>query len=137
MALSIFHLDGQDIAVSYISESEVFSGVICEVYTIPSANGKYDLGVIYIDAGKETPLQRVLKGSKTVEGHISGKGKLLINQGSDDEVVYEVSDDMSEPFQIEVKVGQTMKWIANPESKLTVYEICYPPYEDGRYENLE
>ncbi len=29
-----------------------------------------------------------------------------------------------------------MQWQADPNSPLEAYEICYPPYQDGRYENL-
>jgi hypothetical protein len=29
-----------------------------------------------------------------------------------------------------------MQWFADDDSSLTAYEICYPPYEDGRYENI-
>ncbi|MBN1374267.1 hypothetical protein JW962_02955 [Candidatus Dojkabacteria bacterium] len=63
MTLSTFNWDGQDRVIRYISKSEVVPGVTCEVYTVPSANGEYDLGIIRIDAGSETPLQRVLSGS--------------------------------------------------------------------------
>ena len=40
------------------------------------------------------------------------------------------------PFSIDVKVGDTMQWKADLNSRLVVYEVCYPPYADGRYENL-
>jgi hypothetical protein len=37
--------------------------------------------------------------------------------------------------EVIVKVGETMQWVA-AESGLTFYEICEPPYIDGRFENL-
>jgi len=30
-----------------------------------------------------------------------------------------------------------MQWEADKEADLVAYEICFPPYEDGRYENLK
>lgn len=35
-----------------------------------------------------------------------------------------------------VKVDQVMQWHANGYSDLIFYEICEPPYQDGRFENL-
>jgi len=40
------------------------------------------------------------------------------------------------PLLIEVSIGEIMQWEADKESDLHVFEVCYPPYEDGRYENL-
>lgn len=35
--------------------------------------------------------------------------------------------------------GVTTKdlWEADPDSSLMAYEVCFPPYEDGRYENID
>ena len=30
-----------------------------------------------------------------------------------------------------------MQWEADKDSDLVAYEICFPPYEDGRYQNIE
>jgi hypothetical protein len=38
-------------------------------------------------------------------------------------------------LEVEVKIGETMQWQAAPDSDLEVYEICFPPYADGRFEN--
>lgn len=43
--------------------------VDCEVYSFEGDNEK-DLGIIKVKVGGKTPLQRVLKGQRTVEGHI-------------------------------------------------------------------
>ena len=29
-----------------------------------------------------------------------------------------------------------MQWEASKNSNLVFYEVCYPPYQDGRFENL-
>ena len=34
-------------------------------------------------------------------------------------------------------IGEIMQWQADKDSPLVAYEICIPPYEDGRYENIE
>lgn len=38
--------------------------------------------------------------------------------------------------EITVNIGDVMQWEAAPDSSLVAYEICYPPYEEGRYEEL-
>lgn len=37
--------------------------------------------------------------------------------------------------EVAVSIGQLMQWTAGPEG-LVYYEICEPPYQDGRFENL-
>ncbi len=37
--------------------------------------------------------------------------------------------------EVEVKIGECMQWEAM-EDGLVFYEICYPPYKEGRYENI-
>ena len=94
------------------------------------------LGIIKIKPGSKTPLQRVLKGDRTIEGYISGKGKLTITKQDGKQERYVAGEKISEPIVVTVEVGSTMQWEADKESGLTAYEICFPPYEKGRYENL-
>jgi len=51
--------------------------------------------------------------------------------------VYIADGESEEPIVVTVGVGEIMQWKADKESGLAVYEICFPPYEDGRYENLK
>ncbi|HOI97155.1 MAG TPA: hypothetical protein PLA19_01470 [Candidatus Pacearchaeota archaeon] len=39
-------------------------------------------------------------------------------------------------MKIGVKIGETMQWQADDDSDLEVYDVCYPPYETGRFQNL-
>ncbi len=39
-------------------------------------------------------------------------------------------------FSVVIEVGQIMQWQADKKCELIAYEVCYPPYEDGRYKNL-
>lgn len=50
--------------------------------------------------------------------------------------VDQVGGDVRE-FVIDVQIGEQMQWAAEPESDLVFAEVCFPPYEDGRYENIE
>ena len=43
----------------------------------------------------------------------------------------------SEPCAIDVNVGDSMQWTAGSEEVLEFQEVCIPPYEDGRFENLD
>lgn len=128
-----FNFEGQEQAVSFIETTHVVDGVNCEVYSFVDDNTK-DLGIIKIDPNKKTPLQKILKGDKTVEGYISGKGKLTITRldGNKDEFVAD-----GKPFISEVNIGELMQWESDIDSDLEAFEICYPPYEDGRFENIE
>jgi hypothetical protein len=42
-------------------------------------------------------------------------------------------------FEKLVSKGELMQWQAAHDAKdlLVAYEICYPPYEDGRFKNVE
>ena len=133
--MASFNYQGQEQKVSYIETMQVTNGVECEVYTFPEDPSK-DLGIIRIEPGKKTPLQKVLKGEKTVEGYISGKGKLTITHPDDTETVFRVDGSTQEPVIVTVNIGETMQWEADKDSDLVAFEICIPPYEDGRFENV-
>lgn len=133
--LNSFEFDGKPQLVSFVETMKVTTGVECDVYTFDGDNTK-DLGVIRIEPGRKTPLQRVLKGDRTIEGYISGKGKLIITKPDSTQEEHLANDDIPKPFTVPVAIGETMQWQADKDSSLVAYEICFPPYEDGRYENL-
>jgi len=112
--------------------TQVKTGVICHVYSFPDDDSK-DFGVIEVKKGFKTPLQKVLGGTKTVEIFASGKGILTITspRGTIMEYHYPNNPDTN----IEIAIGETMQWEALEE--LEFYEICYPPYEEGRFQNLD
>jgi hypothetical protein len=35
-----------------------------------------------------------------------------------------------------ISIGDIIQWRADDNSDLEVYEICFPPYEPGRFKNL-
>lgn len=127
-----FNFEGQEQAVSFIETTHVVDGVICEVYSFVDDDTK-DLGIIKISPSKKIPLQKVLKGEKTIEGYISGKGKLTITKpdGKQEEFVADGS-----PLTAIVNIGELMRWEADPDLDLVAFEICFPPYEDGRFKNI-
>lgn len=47
---------------------------------------------------------------------------------------YEVNELTPLPFEIAVMINDVMQWQA--DSDLVLYEICFPPYEDGRFQNF-
>jgi len=114
---------------------EVFPGVICDVYIHPETKER-DLGVITIKQGAKTFPQKVQRGIETIEGYMSGRGKLIIVKPSGDKLVFNVGPE-DEGFSHTVEIGDTMQWQASKDEDLMVFEICYPPYDDGRFENLE
>lgn len=131
-----FEFEGMNLPVDYVKSTKVTDGVTCDEYKF-WGDTKKDLGIIKIDAGFKTPLQKVLGGTKTIEGYISGAGKITINRVGGSTEVITVEDKPNEYLSIIVDVGDTMQWEAEANSSLVVFEVCYPPYSDGRFQNLE
>lgn len=131
-----FSFEGKEQPVSFIETMHVADGVDCDVFAFVGDSSK-DLGVIKISPGSKTPLQKVLKGERTVEGYISGKGKLTIIKTDGSQKVYVAGGESKEPIVVTVGIGEQMQWEADKDSNLMAYEICFPPYEDGRFENLK
>jgi mannose-6-phosphate isomerase-like protein (cupin superfamily) len=132
--LDKFEFENASQSVEFVETINVVDGVKCDVYKFNGDNTK-DLGIINIGPGKKTPLQKVLSGEKTIEGYVSGNGKLVIKRNNGEEEVHEVKDGDS-PLSVDIEVGETMQWEASPDSKLVAYEVCIPPYEPGRFKNL-
>jgi hypothetical protein len=130
--LGSFKFEGVEQPVSFIESMLVTTGVACDVYSFISDDTK-DLGIIRIKAGCKTPLQKVLKGERTIEGYISGNGKLTITKTDGSKVEYPAT---GKELIVTVRIGELMQWQAAADSELVAYEICFPPYTDGRYENL-
>ena len=129
-----FSFEGKVQPVSFVETLHVADGVECDVYKFAGDLTK-DLGIIRVNPGKKTPLQKVLKGDRTVEGYISGKGKLTITKPDGKEEVHIADGESKEPV-VSVEIGEILQWEADTYADFVAYEICFPPYEDGRYENL-
>ena len=86
---------------------------------------------MHVQSGSRTPLQKVLQGDQTIEGFMFGKGTLTVKAAEGTVREYNYPGDQE---QVVVDVGQTMQWHAKED--LTFYELCWPPYQDGRYQNL-
>ncbi len=133
--LETFAHNNQTLPIQFIERTEVTSGVVCDVYKFINENEK-DLGIITISPGKKTPKQLILDGEKTVEGYVSGKGKLYVRKKDQLESIYEVGGNQTVNFSIELKKGDSRQWLASNGDELCVYEICYPPYQDGRFKTI-
>ncbi len=132
--LTSFKFDGETLQVNFIETLAVKDGVECDVYSFVDDESK-DLAIVTVKAGYKTPLQRILLGEKTIEGFCKGVGVLTVtdNKGQQKQYSYETTD----AGETEVLIGQTMQWYANSDSDLVFYEVCWPPYADGRFENIE
>ena len=132
--LSSFVFEGRSLKVKFVESMEVKTGVSCDVYEFEGDESK-DLAIVVVDKGCKTPLQRVLQGEKTIEGYGGGVGTLTITRPTGEKKAYEVGNSKDQ-FSVSVAIGELMQWQASPDSKLMFYEICYPPYKDGRFQNL-
>lgn len=133
--LKEFEFEGNSQPVIFIETEQVGDGVECDVYTFSEDPSK-DLGIIRIESKSEAPLQRVLQGTRTVEGHLSGEGQLTITRIEGNKEVYLFDDRTQKKLSVDVHIGDLMQWQAIGSSRLIAYEICFPPYQDGRYENI-
>jgi hypothetical protein len=130
--LSEFSIDGKVHRVEYVESQVVKQGVTCDIYTFADDASK-DLAVVKVIKGHKTPLQKILGGTQTIEGYIDGKGFLNVTSKDGKTITYSYPDKNTPP-SIEVNIGETMQWTA--ETDITFYEICTPPYKDGRFQNL-
>ena len=133
--ITSFEFEGQVKQLNFVETTHVKPGVDCDVYLFVGDKTK-DLGIIKIQQGNWTPPQEVLLGDRTVEGYVSGKGKLVILRGGKDREEHKVGDNPEEKLSVDVKIGDVMQWQADEDSNLSASEICFPPYADGRYNNL-
>ena len=131
--LTEFIFEGQKLSVKFVETMTVKEGVECDVYTFVD-DGTKDLAIVHVKQGFKTPLQRILRGDKTVEGYVDGKATLTIADANGEPQIYQFGPgQVNQP--VTVTVGQLMQWSAEDEG-LTFYEVCQPPYEEGRFENI-
>jgi hypothetical protein len=133
--LRTFSFEGKEQKVSFVETIHVADGVDCDVYIFPGDKSK-DLGIIKIKPSKKTPLQKVLKGDRTIEAYVYGRGKLIVTRPDGEKVPYEVGGDSSKPLSVTINIGELMQWQAAQESELVASEVCFPPYVLGRYEDI-
>ena len=119
--------------VEFVETQVITDGVECDVYSFENDDAK-DLGIIRIKKGFKTPKQIVLQGDKTIEGFLVGAADLSCGHDSDRETIFSYSDN-SYGSETAIEVGEWMQWSADGDSVL--YEICYPPYKEGRFENQQ
>lgn len=123
------------VKVQYIETQSVKLGVECDVYSIGEDDKTMDLAIVRVQPGHSTPLQLVKSGIRTTEIFTAGSGKLTVTDSEGVSTEHSFTTD-SEPLAIDILVGETMQWTANPEDTLVFYEVCEPPYQDGRFEDL-
>lgn len=131
-----FVVGHENLPVRFNATQKVSEGVECETYKFTGDDTK-DLAIVRVQEGHKTPLQRVLKGTKTIEGFLSGGGVLTVTSVDGRVARYEFNpgDKSTLETEVAVEIGQIMQWEAGEEG-LSFYEICEPPYEDGRFKNL-
>lgn len=124
----------QERPVAYVETIQVKDGVECDTYSFVGDDTQ-DLAIVRVTRGYKTPLQKILKGNKTIEGFLKGEGVLKVWHEDGIIDIYEF-DTIKTKKEVEVAIGQIMQWTAPGDNDLTFYEICDPPYQDGRFEDL-
>jgi hypothetical protein len=124
-----------DRQVIYTETIPVKDGVECDTYSFVGDDTE-DLGIVRVARGFKAPMQKILQGDKTTEGYFAGKRTLTIRGQDDTDKSYSF-DPTSSNKEVEVQIGQIMQWTAPNDADLIFYEICDPPYQDGRFEDLK
>ena len=133
--LSEAPVHGDIVAVSFVETQDVADGVECDVYKI-DGDETMDIAVVRVQPGHTTPLQLVKSGVRTTEIFSGGSGTLKVTTPDGVSVEHAFTTE-SEPRAIDVNVGDTMQWTAGVNETLEFHEVCIPPYQDGRFENLD
>jgi hypothetical protein len=121
-------------AIRMTGSMAVAEGVVCDTYIFEEDDSR-DLGIIKVQTGFKTPLQRVVGGTRTSESYVAGAGHFRYGH---DELTYgvQIGPEVNIPFAIDMNRGNVMQWAADLGQPLVAAEICWPPYADGRFENL-
>ena len=112
----------------------VKEGVVCNIYLFKDDSSK-DLAIVRVNSKSHTPLQKVVHGDRTIEGYLEGAGELKVVRTNGEEQIITFPSKSNE--EVMFSIGDTMQWCANKGEQLTFYEICTPPYKDGRFINIE
>jgi len=131
--LTSFKLGDDKLVVSFVETMMVKEGVGCDIYKFIGDESK-DLAIVRVKQGSRTPLQKILKGDKTIEGFVDGGGTLTIQKTNGDKLLHTFNN--SDFGEVVVSIGEIMQWHADGDTDLTFYEICWPLYADGRFEDL-
>lgn len=132
--LKTFTVSGTQLVIEFVETQQVKEGVECDIYRITDDSTR-DIAIVTVKSGYKTPLQRILKGNKTIEGFLEGVGVLSVTNTDNSVETYSLNND-NKGKEVTVAVGQLMQWYANSDTDLVFYEVCEPPYEDGRFENI-
>lgn len=126
-----FERNGKTTNLKFLKTQLVTTGVVCDVYEFVD-DDSCDLGIVTVESGSNTPKQKILLGDKTIEGCVSGRGILEVTKANGEKHDYTFPNINNE---VELHVGDIMQWSA--ETDLVIYEICYPAYSDGRFQNID
>ncbi len=116
--------------IVFVETTEVKEGVVCDIYRYKGDDSK-DLGIVKVSKGFQTPKQQILDGLKTLEIFKTGKGKLSVIKKDGSSLIYSFPGNV---IKVELQVGDIMQWTAHED--LVFYEVCYPPYREGRFKSL-
>jgi len=124
----------QNKKISFIETGQVKEGVSADMYSFVK-DKSIDLAIVTVSKDAKTLLQKIVKGKKTIEGYVSGNGILEVTSVDGKVVTHQFSD--GDSGEVEVNIGELMQWTNLGASDLVFYEICDPPYKEGRFKNLK
>jgi hypothetical protein len=131
--LAQFELGHEVLSTEYVETLEIRPGVVCYSHRFVNDRAR-DLAIVHVLAGHSTPLQRVLSGEETLEGFVSGRGILTVIAVDETVAVYAYPG--CELHAVSVSRGELMQWQADSIVDLVFFEVCAPPYTQGRFEDL-
>lgn len=122
-----------ELEVEHVDMHEILPDVYVDLYRFVG-NSTCDLARVEVVRGAKTPLYLLVDGERTIERYQSGTGTLEVIENDGWRTVHHFpKDDGSRDVVIEI--GETIQWHATG-SDLVYDELCWPPYEAGRFENI-
>lgn len=129
-----FNFNNRDLPVHYIRTDIIKDGVECDIYSFVGDHSK-DLAIVRVQTGSNTPLQKVVRGTETLEGYLGGQGSLNIISDTGKLSTHDFQNGVIKA-PISIKIDETMQWRASNSEELIFYEICIPTYKEGRFEEV-
>ena len=133
MSMRTFDYLGKTFPVESQGCETVVDGVVCEVFKFTGLTA-CDLAIVTMEPLAKTPIQVVRNGVVTLEQIIDGEGdtNLRVLRAGKYEVVQSGPHIPSTP----ILPSDVMQWTAGAKGA-KFSEICWPPFEEGRFETLD
>jgi len=133
--LQSFKHNGTVHPVKHSSFNKIAPGMVCDGYDFTYGDGSRDLGIVSLEAGHQTPLQKVVGGDRTIAALMDGQATLVVTDEEGVATTYDFSDPEGQS-DVTITPGQMMQWTNIGKTVAKISEIYIPPFVPGRFETV-